>query len=80
MLNTLKTLTYRYGTKDAPFGFQYIPGSATFAGFCDVGVGIGASFDGRKKGQPVADDFSPQNFLMDLQVDNTRFRADPQYL
>lgn len=43
-----------------------MPGSATFAGFVDNGVGIGASFDGRKKGQAIAQDFSTQNYLMDL--------------
>lgn len=54
MLTLFKTLTAKYGSKNSPFGFQYLPGCGTFENFADVGAAIGASFDGRKKGQPVA--------------------------
>jgi len=47
-------LTYKYGSKEAPFGFQYAPGGATFSGFADQGMDVGASFDGRKKSQALA--------------------------
>ena len=66
MLKLFKTLTYKYGSKEAPFGFQYLPGCGTFENFADVGADIGASFDGRKKAQPVAEDLAPQNYLFDV--------------
>ena len=73
MLGLFKTLTYKLGSKEAPFGFQYLPGGATFAGFADIGTDIGASFDGRKKGQAVSEDNAPQNLLMDIDVNDPRF-------
>jgi len=30
LLGVFKTLTNRFGTKDAPFSFQYLPGCGTF--------------------------------------------------
>lgn len=66
MLKLFKTLTYKFGSKDAPFGFQYLPGCGTFENFGDVGADFGASFDGRKKGQAVAEDLAPQNYLLDV--------------
>jgi hypothetical protein len=73
LLNLFKTLTYRFASKEAPFGFQYVPGAGTFENYCDLGAFIGASFDGRKKGQPVADDFSPQNLPIDIDIRNNRY-------
>ena len=70
MLKLFKTLTYKYGSKEAPFGFQYLPGCGTFENFADVGADIGASFDGRKKAQPVAEDLAPQNFLFDIKFED----------
>jgi hypothetical protein len=80
MLNLMKTLTYKYATKDAPFGFQYVPGCGTFENYADMGAGIGASFDGRKKAQPLAEDFAPQNFLNDINVRDPRYEIKPLYL
>lgn len=65
LLNIYKRLAKTFGTKEHPFGFLYMPGNATFAGFVDNGFNAGASFDGRKKLQALAQDFSTQNYLMD---------------
>lgn len=34
---------------------------------------MGASFDGRKKGQTLAEDYSPQNYLVDRPIGDTKF-------
>lgn len=68
LLRIFKTLTYKYGSKEAPFGFQYAPGGATFSGFADQGMDVGASFDGRKKSQALAEDYSPQNLMGDISL------------
>ena len=58
-------------------GFQYMPGCGTFENYADVGAGRGASFDGRLKGETIAQDYSPQNYLMDIEVDNRQFPFPP---
>lgn len=79
MLLLFKTLTHRHGSEAAPFGFQYLPGCGTFENFEDLGTGCGASFDGRKKGQPLAQDYSPQNYLMDKVIGTENFEFKPIY-
>jgi hypothetical protein len=69
-------LAKTFGSKKHPFGFFYMPGSATFAGFVDNGFNVGASIDGRKRLQAVAQDFSTQNYLMDKDV-NTSTQVYP---
>jgi hypothetical protein len=49
-----------------------MPGSASFAGFYDNGFNVGASFNGRKKFQSVAQDFSTQNYLLDKDVNQDK--------
>ena len=77
MISTYKRLAKTFGTKKHPFGVQYMPGAATFAGFVDNGFLVGASFDGRKKCQPMAQDFSTQNFLVDKDVNENKLYAWP---
>jgi pyruvate-formate lyase len=79
MLTLFKSLTHQYGTATAPFGFQYLPGGATFENYEDFGTQIGASFDGRKKSQSLAQDSSPQNFLMDKNFGDDKFAFKPTY-
>lgn len=62
-----------YGSEKYPFGFQYLPGCGTFENYADVGSGIGASFDGRKKAQALAEDFAPQNGIYDINVHDPKF-------
>ena len=65
-LGTLKRLANsNTNERNKTFGFQITPGGATFENFEDAGAPLGASFDGRLKGQTLAQDFSPQNYLMD---------------
>ncbi len=73
-------MTYKYGSKEAPFGFQYAPGGATFSGFADQGMDVGASFDGRKKSQALADDYSPQNLMGDISLEDTKISWGVSYL
>lgn len=73
MLRLFKSLTHIHGSETAPFGFQYLPGGGTFENYEDFGTGIGASFDGRKKGQTLAQDYSPQNFLMDKTIGDYKY-------
>lgn len=73
MMNTYKRLAKTFGTKEHPFGIVYMPGAATFAGFVDNGFNVGASFDGRKRFQSIAQDFSTQNLLMDIAPGNKAF-------
>jgi len=80
LLRIFKTLTYKYGSKEAPFGFQYAPGGATFSGFADQGMDIGASFDGRKKSQALADYYSPQGLMYDISLDDQRINWGASYL
>ena len=79
MLLLFKTLTHRHGSESAPFGFQYLPGCGTFENYDDAGSGCGASFDGRKKGQTLAQDYSPQNYLMDKAIGTEKFEFKPIY-
>jgi hypothetical protein len=54
-----------------------MPGAASFAGFVDNGFNVGASFDGRKRFQSIAQDFSTQNLMMDIAPGNKSFRFEP---
>lgn len=54
-----------------------MPGTSTFENFVDFGASMGASFDGRKKGQSLAQDFSPQNYLMDKIVGDKKYDFKP---
>lgn len=52
-------LKAKYGTKDAPFFFSVTPGVGTFEDNVGLGLGMGASPDGRRATQPICDDFCP---------------------
>jgi pyruvate-formate lyase len=54
--DALKT---KYDTKSAPFYFSITPGVGTFEDNVGLGLGIGASPDGRRATQPICDDFCP---------------------
>ena len=66
-LGLLKRLTNTFGNDKVKFGLQIMPGSGTFENYEDAGSAMGASFDGRLKGESVAQDMSLQNYLMDHQ-------------
>lgn len=34
---------------------------------------MGASFDGRKKGQAIAEDYVPQNFFLDKEIGDRKY-------
>jgi pyruvate-formate lyase len=79
MLVLFKSLTHEHGSEAAPFGFQYLPGCGTFENYEDAGTSMGASFDGRKKGQTLAQDYSPQNFLIDKNIGDPKYEFKPIY-
>jgi hypothetical protein len=61
-----KTLTKAFSSGNRKtFGIQLLPGCGTFEGYLDSGIPMGASFDGRKKSDALAQDFSRQPSLAD---------------
>lgn len=63
----LKNLNDRYGTTSDPSKFiNFMLGSGSFEGYVGWGLGIGASADGRRRGQPIASDMSPGPIPQDL--------------
>ncbi|XP_047137259.1 uncharacterized protein LOC100198634 isoform X1 [Hydra vulgaris] len=68
--NIVKSLTEKYGTSDEKNGkkpfINFQLGSGTFEGYVGWGLGIGASADGRRKGQPLASDMSPAPLPQDI--------------
>ena len=80
MLSNFKKYAHLYGTKEYPFGFQYMPGCGTFENYADVGADRGASFDGRKKGQSIAEDYAPQNFFLDKNIGDPNYEWKEAYL
>ncbi|WP_144394673.1 Dyp-type peroxidase [Pleionea sediminis] len=52
-------LKKKYSIKGKPFEFTVTPGVGTFEDNLGLGVGMGASPDGRLAGEPIADDFCP---------------------
>ena len=69
----MKDLTSRFTNEKAKFGFQVMPGCGTFENYEDNGIGCGPSFDGRLKGETLAEDFSLQNYLMDQQPSKKKY-------
>ncbi|KAA3614390.1 MAG: Dyp-type peroxidase [Planctomycetota bacterium] len=61
-------LKEKYGSKERPFAFTVTPGVGTFEDNVGLGVGMGASADGRLMGEPIADDFSPAPSPQDLPI------------
>lgn len=41
---------------------------------------MGASFDGRKKGQAIAEDYAPQNFFLDKEIGDRKYDWPEIYL
>lgn len=65
-MSTMKRLASQKTSATNPtFGFQIMPGSGTFENYQDAGYLCGPSFDGRLRAQTIAEDYSPQNYLMD---------------
>lgn len=61
-----EALKKKYGTKERPFAFTVVPGVGTFEDNLGLGVGMGASADGRLSGEAIADDFSAAPSPCDL--------------
>ena len=59
-------LKQRYGSAERPFAFTVTPGVGTFEDNVGLGMGMGASADGRLAGQPTADDFAAAPWPDDL--------------
>ena len=73
-LGTMQRLTNTYTSEKNPtFGFQIVPGGATFENYEDKGRELGPSFDGRLRFETIASDSSPQNYLMDSPPKNEVF-------
>ncbi|MFC3285982.1 hypothetical protein [Litchfieldella rifensis] len=68
-------LKQRYGSTERPFTFTVTPGVGTFGDNVGLGMGMGASADGRLSGQPTADDFAAAPWPDDLPF-NTQ-ESDP---
>lgn len=67
----LDSLQDRYGTNEEPFCLIITPGIATFEDYAGVGSFLGASADGRRRGQAVGSDFSPSPSPPDLPVERS---------
>jgi Dyp-type peroxidase family len=67
-------LKQKYGTTERPFSFTVTPGVGTFEDNVGLGLGMGASSDGRLDSQPIADDFAaapwPDDLPYNSQVSN----------
>jgi len=62
-------LKSKYGTDTRPFAFTVTPGVGTFEDNVGLGMGFGASANGRRNGQPIAADFSATPCPPDLPLD-----------
>jgi Dyp-type peroxidase family len=65
----------KYGTPDRPFAFTVTPGVGTFEDNVGVGMGLGASANGRRNGQPIASDFTAVPLPPDLPCSARRTNA-----
>ena len=63
-------LKEKYAMPGKPFKFTVTPGVGTFEDNTGLGLTMAASADGRAKGDPIADDFSPQPWPLDLPVEH----------
>jgi Dyp-type peroxidase family len=70
-----ENLQKKYGTPDRPFAFVVTPGVGTFEDNLGVGMGIGASPDGRLSGQPIGDDCSAAPWPVDLPFNDQQSNA-----
>ena len=59
-------LQRKYGTKQRPFVFTVTPGVGTFEDNVGLGIGFGASANGRRNGQPIGADFTAMPWPPDL--------------
>jgi pyruvate-formate lyase len=65
----------KYSTAGRPFAFTVTPGVGTFEDNVGIGMGLGASADGRLNGQPIADDFCAIPWPADLPVNTQMSNA-----
>lgn len=56
----------KYGTPDRPFAFTITPGIGTFEDNVGLGLGFGATANGRLSGQPIGADFTAMPLPADL--------------
>jgi Dyp-type peroxidase family len=68
-------LKQKYGTDARPFAFTVTPGVGTFEDNVGLGMGFGASANGRRNGQPVAADFTAMPWPPDLPLNPQRSNA-----
>lgn len=67
LYDLMKNLNEKYGRTKNPADFiRFMLGSGTFEGYVGWGLGLAASADGRRKGQPIASDMSPAPIPQDL--------------
>ncbi|OMC13536.1 Dyp-type peroxidase [Mycobacterium sp. SP-6446] len=59
-------LQAEYGTPERPFEFTVTPGVGTFEDNVGLGMGFGASANGRRNGQPIGADFTAMPWPPDL--------------
>lgn len=59
-------LKQKYGTPDRPFAFTVTPGIGTFEDNVGLGLGFGATANGRRSGQPIAADFTAMPLPSDI--------------
>ena len=65
-----EALKEKYGTEERPFAFTVTPGVGTFEDNVGLGLGFGASPDGRLATQPVGEDFTAAPWPDDLPFNN----------
>ncbi|WKE66999.1 Dyp-type peroxidase [Gallaecimonas kandeliae] len=70
-----EAIQQRYGSPERPFAFTITPGVGTFEDNVGLGMGMGASADGRLAGQPTADDFAAAPWPDDLPFNSQQ--SDP---
>jgi Dyp-type peroxidase family len=61
-----QAIKQKYGTPARPFAFTVTPGIGTFEDNVGLGMGFGASANGRLNGQPIAADFTAAPLPPDL--------------
>lgn len=65
----------KYGTSERPFSFTLTPGIGTFEDNVGLGIGFGATANGRLSGQPIGADFTAMPLPTDLPLDVRRSSA-----
>ncbi len=67
----IEALKQRYDQPDRPFAFKLTAGYGTFEDYLGMGLGAGASADGRRKGATLSSNMSPMPSPSDLPPDRS---------